>query len=281
MTTRLSNSAKGEALAGLRCLLNNVVGFVKFPVTDRAKMVELWNSKSPPDLGEAVKVLGTYSVGLGTSGGFGIDKLRWGTEIDGKLHCALVDIDEVGPVSSDQLRAGIPQYPIGYIGLLTHRGYYKNIRVNTNDVADHTSKYQCHEITPDEMRTFLGADLTDEVISWMKQCAVMREELIIANKALQEIFDMAQTAGQIKRMVPDLLQYLPARQRAAFEEQKRASTVPFEWAPFPKANVDVMLAQINKGHLLHNMRKPGQGSYTVETLDHINWARSDVRWVKT
>jgi hypothetical protein len=284
MTTRLSNSAKGVALGELRSLLNNVVGFVACPITDRSQLVELWNSKSPPDLVEAARTLGVYNMGVG-SGSLSTDLLRWCTEIDGKLHSAYVNLDEIGIVSQEKMKQGVVQYALGFIALLRQRGYYRECYLDIP--ADHEMvlsttyhKHFCLEITPDDMRKFLGADLTDEVLQWMHDCANMREELILANTSLQSIFDMAATAGQIKRMVPELLQYLPARQRAAFEEQKRSSTVPFEWAPFPKKNVDVMLTQINKGHLLQNMRKPERANCTIETIDHVTWARSDVRWAK-
>jgi hypothetical protein len=219
-------------------------------------------------------------MGIG-NGSLATEVLRWCTEIDGKLHCAYVSLDEIGIVSQEKMKQGVVQYALGFIALLRQRGYYRECYFTPvgEEIID-SQKHFCQEITPDDMRKFLGADLTDEVLQWMHDCANMRDELILANTSLQSIFDMAATAGQIKRMVPELLQYLPVRQRQAFEEQKRSSTVPFEWAPFPKKNVDVMLTQINKGHLLQNMRKPGRANCTVETIDHITWARSDVRWAK-
>lgn len=275
MTTRLSNATKAQALGDLRTLLNNVVGFVGCPITDRTQMVTLWNTKYPEDLVSAVRALGTYNVGMG-QGGLCTDTLRWVTQIDGALHCAQVKLDELGPLSQEKLKQGVVQYAFGLgIGVLEQQGFYKKVYLGDGKLT----KAATLEFTEQDMSNVLGADLTDEVISWMKGTATMRDELIIANKALQDIFDMAQTAGQIKRMVPDLLQYLPVNLRLAFEEQKRASTVPFEWAPFPKANVDVMLTQINKGHLLQKMRKPNRQTATVELLDHQTWTRRDCQWV--
>lgn len=270
MTTKLSAATKAVSLNELRTLLNNVVGFVECPITDRTQMVELWNTKYPADVREAVRVLGIYNIGMG-NGNVTTEALRWCTEIDGVLHSAFVNLTELGPLSAEKIRQGVMQYAFGTTGGLTkhHRGVH---------LADSFARYLCHEFTAQDMAKVLGVDLTDEVISWMKQTAIMRNELIIANTALQSIFDMAQTAGQIKRMVPDLLQYLPARQRLAFEEQKRSSTVPFDWAPFPKEHVDVMLAQINKGHLLQNMRKPNRQQVSVELIDRTTWTRTDCKW---
>jgi hypothetical protein len=275
MTTRLSNATKAQALDDLRTLLNNVVGFVGCPVTDRSQLIEMWNSKFPEDLVTAMRTLGAYNIVM-ARGGLTTDTLRWITIIDGAPHLAQVELDEIGPLSQEKLKQGIVQYAFGLgIGVLSQQGFYRNVYLGEGKLT----KIATLEYTPEDMSNVLGADLTDEVISWMKHTAIMRDELIIANKALQDIFDMAQTAGQIKRMVPDLLQYLPVNLRLAFEEQKRSSTVPFDWAPFPKAHVDVMLTQINKGHLLQNMRKPNRRSNSVELLDHQTWTRRDCQWV--
>jgi hypothetical protein len=276
MTTRLSNSAKEHSLSALRALLSNVVGFVGCPITDRAQMVELWNTKFPADLKESVRVLGTYRIGMG-AGSLTTDMLRWCTEINGELYCALVRLEELGPLSQEKMMQGVLQYAFGTsIGTLAGKGVYREVHLDNK-----ATRSTCIELTHQDMHTVLGADLTDEVISWMRQTAVMRDELIVANRALQAIFDMAQTAGQIKRMVPDLLQYLPVQQRLAFEEQKRSSTVPFDWAPFPKDQVDVMLTQVNKGHLLQNMRKPNRQQASVESLDLCTWSRRDCSWADT
>jgi hypothetical protein len=74
-------------------------------------------------------------------------------------------------------------------------------------------------------------------------------------------------------MVPDLLQYLPLGLRQAYEQQMRASSLPFEWAPYPKANVERMILTVSKGHLLANMAKPGQENHLVSNLDHLMWGR--------
>lgn len=273
MTTRLSKLSKEHSLSALRALLNNVVGFVGCPITDRDKMVELWNTKFPLDLRESVRTLGMYKIGMG-NGGLTSENIRWCTDIGGQLHSAFVKLDELGPISADKMGQGVMQYAFSTgIGSLVSKGFYRQIYFDNR-----LTRAQCIELSQADMVQVLGADLTDEVISWMTQTAVMREELIIANTALQAIFDMAQTAGQIKRMVPDLLQYLPVTQRLAFEEQKRSSTVPFDWAPFPKADVDVMLTQINKGHLLQGMRKENRREASVETVDHLTWARRDCEW---
>ena len=277
MTTRLSNATKNTALANLRSLLNNVVGFVGCPITDRSLMVELWNSKFPEDLVNSVRVLGTYNVDMG-SGALTGETIRWCTELDGKVHSALVRLDEIGPLSADKMRSGVVQYAMALSQGLSIKVPHRLVHMDIVEGSSAMTRGVCHEITAENMSKVLGADLTDEVISWMKQTAQMREELVVANVALEEIFGMAATAGQIKRMVPDLLQYLPTAQRIAFEEQKRASTVPFEWAPFPKSKVDVMLTQINKGHLLQNMRKPNREQYSVESIDHCTWTRRDCQW---
>lgn len=271
-TTRLSNASKASTLAGLRILLNNVVGFVDCPLKDRTQFCHLWNAQFPQDLVDAVRVFGIH--GMGMSAGISVEELHWGTVIDGVLHVALLNIRDLGPVLQDRMHNGDVQYALKFISHLHTQDFAREVNLGLNQWV------YALEITPELMAKHLGQALTDEVLTWMKQCAIMRNELILANQTIQDVFGMAVTAGQIKRMVPDLLQYLPEHIRKAYEEQKRASNLPFEWAPYPKANIDVMMAAINKGHLLHGMRKPGREDHTVENIDNLTWARSDCTWQK-
>ncbi len=121
------------------------------------------------------------------------------------------------------------------------------------------------------LRQHLDQAELDSLVEYLRHTAEMRLEINNAVKVIGDVFSMAKTAGQIKRMVPELLQYLPAGLRAAYDEQKRASSMPFEWAPYPKSDVERMILTISKGHLLTNMAKPGQENWTFEMLDRISW----------
>jgi hypothetical protein len=128
------------------------------------------------------------------------------------------------------------------------------------------------------MVEYLGQHKCDEVIQWARDTAVLYDELKSAQTVVKDVFTMAKTAGQVKRMVPELLQYLPLAKRQAFEEQKRSSTLPFEWAAYPKDAVEKMTITVSKGHLLANMGKTSSNEHTVDELDGITWSRHG-EWV--
>jgi Zn-dependent M32 family carboxypeptidase len=118
----------------------------------------------------------------------------------------------------------------------------------------------------------LGAEGTQAFIEWAVHTAQLRDEITEAVQVINDVFDMAKTAGQVKRMVPELLQYLPFKLRSAYEEQKRASSMPFEWAPYDKSKVERMITTVSKGHLLSNMAKQCQSGYHVNQIGSITWA---------
>ena len=275
MSTRLSEVSKDQTKNHLRGLLNNVVRFVECPITDREALLTLWNSKFPAELYDAYKNFGRYGLSLG--GAAVTDKVRFATDIGGRTICALIEVDKTGPYNSARALAGVPQSAIGILPMLCKdKSIVRDITFTEGDGTKDV--FKAIEMSPEYIVTMLGTDKGRELLEWMQMCADMRDGLIEANKTLTDIIDMAATAGQIKRMVPDLLQYLPERQRKAFEEQKRASTIPFEWAPYPKKRVDDMLLQISKGHLLANMGKPRNEEAQVEYIDHYTWARYG-KWV--
>jgi hypothetical protein len=274
MTTRLSSSAKADSLAGLRELLGNVIGFTELPTRDRTLIASLWNGQQPLELVQAVSTLGRHDIGMG-QGGMATDLIRWVTDIRGVPHLARIDCNELEDRSKELMLKGVVQYMLNTDANFA-RAYKITVVEDTNKKVLGRPGRSAMRISENDMGKVLGADLTEEVISWMQRTAVLRDQLITANLALTSIFDMAQTAGQIKRMVPDLLQYLPVKQRLAFEEQKRASSAPFEWAPFPKKDVDVMMEMINKGHLLKGLTKPYRHNRDVALIDHTgSWTRTD------
>lgn len=275
MTTRLSEAAKQQSLGNLRGLLNNVVRFVECPITDREALLSLWNSKFPKDLYDSYKTFGSYGIGMG--GQAVADKCSFATTIGRETIRALIEVENCGPMNAARALAGVPQVAIGFLpAIRKDKSLVREVRMV--DVAGKADVELALDISPEYIVTMLGTEKGRELLEWMKMTADMRGELILANKTLSDIFNMAATAGQIKRMVPDLLQYLPVKQRQAFEEQKRASTLPFEWAPYPKKNIDGMLLQISKGHLLSNMGKPKNEESSVEYIDYYTWSRH-AQWV--
>lgn len=270
MTTRLSNHTKDASLQQLLGLLNNVVRFVDLPVKDRTRMLGLWNNKFPADLTKSISILGTYEMYVG---GVAIqDHMRWATVVNGKLLTARIDLDDLTPLDRAKIIAGEIQSALS-LGSASGKKIQRAVAMDMQDFRGQPRR-ECSaalEITPEYLTEWLGASEAESMLEWMETCAQMFGELKSAKRILEDIFKMAKTAGQIKRMVPELMQYLPEKNRAAFEDQKRSSTVPFEWAPYDKSKIGDMLLQVSKGHLLTGMGKPRNDS-SVCSLEHQTWA---------
>jgi hypothetical protein len=268
-TTRLSQRAKNTSLNELEGLLNNVVRFVECPVKDREVLLNLWNSRFPREYVEAGALLKKYNIRRPLPSTSGV---RMGIETSGKLYSVLIKVME---------------HTYGYDA---EDNFLRLIEGIKKDIAPQNIRCACPpnstswdtfgEALPMSeayLACHLGPQFEDFLV-WVKNSAVLYDDLITAKHTLHELFGMAKTAGQIKRMVPELMQYLPAAQRLAFEDQKRSSAVPFEWAPYPKDRIEVMLAAVNKGHLLTGMAKSGQEGWVVSDLDSITWSRH-ATWV--
>lgn len=93
-----------------------------------------------------------------------------------------------------------------------------------------------------------------ELVDWTVGYSALRDECRAAFDTAKEIVGMTKTAGQLKRMVPELMQYLSTAQRDAINAQKRASSLPYEWAAYPREKVWDMLTTISKCYLMPDTR---------------------------
>lgn len=101
-----------------------------------------------------------------------------------------------------------------------------------------------------EMQFLLGPDLGGKFDSWVADVKQFHREAFSAYGTCKKIVRMASTPGQLRRMMPDLLDRLGARAQKLLKDQKRASSMPFEWAEFPREPVYAAEALIAKCHLL-------------------------------
>ena len=86
--------------------------------------------------------------------------------------------------------------------------------------------------------------------------------------------NMALTAGQLKRMVPDLLKYLPDDKRDMLHQQVRASTLPFEWAAYDRDRVERAITYIAKCHMLRGIGKSVRQNF--ERNEFTTWCTDAV-----
>lgn len=117
----------------------------------------------------------------------------------------------------------------------------------------------------------VGQAKWDEFVTWAQACDSMSREVANALDVCTDVLDMVTTAGQLKRMVPDLLRFLSQKSVEAVEDQKRASSVPAEWAAYDRAKVDAAMVTLSKCDLV-------KGIVTQDTLgwhygqDGYSWA---------
>lgn len=103
-----------------------------------------------------------------------------------------------------------------------------------------------------DIRTGCAAAEIDvqDFMHWIRTCVGLNEELNEATETLKNVVDFAKTPGQLRRMVPDLVQYLDRDTQDILSEQVRNSKVCFEWAAFDKDRVQRLLLAMAKCYLL-------------------------------
>ena len=250
MSTRLSKDDCEKAKAHLLGLLNHGLRFIECPLTDEEKGI-FWHKGFPDDLLDAYVTLNEHGVGVE----YGATTRAIGFVVEG---------DSPGKMFAIRLSM-VDQ----------NRGFFTITRKMMDTFAKaklKDDKYtQWPRVAREDLVLRLGQGKFDELLQWARDAATMDEELQNAVKVLNDIFGMIKTAGQLRRMVPELFQYLPPEQRASFEGQKRVSTLPFEWTPYPRDCVEKMITTVNKCHLLHGMAKPSMAQATLDS-DQFSWA---------
>lgn len=257
LNTRLKESDREQSINSLHTILDRVVQTIQMPVQDGCLWANLRNSKVPKELTDAMDVCMSYGYkpDINTVG-----SLRFIVEHEGKHYSSKVLLPAM---AIDRLSFRQPfQYSTEHMNI--QPGLFKTGRYSGNCVEGMmASTADLHE--------HLGEENTELFLEWIVATSLLRNELKEAREAVTEIFEMAKTAGQIKRMVPDLLQYLPSNLQRAYQNQVRASSLPFEWAPYPKDKVERMMITIGKGHLMAGLAKETQMNWKISNLDSVVW----------
>ena len=116
----------------------------------------------------------------------------------------------------------------------------------------------------------LGEARTAEFKEWAQAAALCTAKHDRANKTIEDLLKMASTYGQLRRMVPDLANYLGPQARLLLDSQERKSPFPPEWAAYPKDNIEQLLLALAEGHLLSGSKR--QDRYNAYSWA---WAKSD------
>ena len=103
---------------------------------------------------------------------------------------------------------------------------------------------------PDNPLVHAWGDQWDKWCDWARPAGQLVMEMHEAWETVRQLVNMASTAGQIKRMVPELLNYLPKEKAEALRAQKRSSSIPYEWSAYDRKRVQRMLFCAAKCYLL-------------------------------
>lgn len=114
---------------------------------------------------------------------------------------------------------------------------------------------QMEPFTLSEVADLCGEDTAKAFHSWVDDVTQFSREATSARKVIEEIVDMASTPGQLRRMVPDLIEFLSRSTQLRLKEQVRASSMPFEWAAYPREPLYAATTTISKCYLLPESKK--------------------------
>jgi hypothetical protein len=130
-------------------------------------------------------------------------------------------------------------------------------------------------ISPPELSNICVPAVHERMSEWIRRCVDLQVEIENAVKQTTTVLTMANTAGQLKRMVPDLLRYLPREYTESAAKQERRSALPYAWASTPREPIYAALNTLAKAALLE-APKPGTGpnndNWVASSLHKTHWA---------
>jgi hypothetical protein len=101
-----------------------------------------------------------------------------------------------------------------------------------------------------EKRWPLGADRWKEFVEWVSYASTIDGEFRNALWVVTKLLEMCKTVGQLTRALPELATFMPREIQETLREQRRASTMPYDWAAFPRDRVDLAQQALAKAYLL-------------------------------
>lgn len=111
---------------------------------------------------------------------------------------------------------------------------------------------------------------------WVTLVSTLDRDIVSARVVLRDVVEIAKTGGQLARMVPDLLQYLPNEVRNELAVQQRASQLPDKWTGYDRQSVYKMTETIARCYLLPPIDRVGHLRGTVDYAAHAGnrcWAQ--------
>lgn len=86
--------------------------------------------------------------------------------------------------------------------------------------------------------------------AWLEESSSMYARILNARTVLKDLLDLAGTAGQLNRMAPELVKYLPAEPQAILRQQVKRSPLPAEWATYDRDKLKDAMDLLAMCHLM-------------------------------
>src|SRR4051812_26098528 len=230
-------------------LLNCGLRFTKLKMTSE-EMGEFWHAGFPDELLDAYSVLAKHGVGI-------------------EYHAVSSSVGFALPIDSRtaySLRLSIPGNNGGFINYT--RGMAKSLPKVSLDAGGTAEDWPVIDST--ECIRRMGQARFDELVAWAEAADAMSREVAIALSVVDEILSMVKTAGQLARMVPDMIPYLSPQAQQEIAGQKRASQLPYEWAAYPRDKVDAAMVTLAKCHLVRGL--------VDDSSKHISFGGDNFSW---
>lgn len=110
-----------------------------------------------------------------------------------------------------------------------------------------------------------------ELFTWLQHTSALGDDLAHADESFMELMKMCTTAGQVRRVLPELVDFMPTSVKLILGGQRRASSTPFEWSAYDRDKVEHLTNTMAKCMLLvQNASTPHRWSernnYTWPTI---------------
>ena len=252
-STKLSDSVRADVLCEIEKHLDRLITFVPCePRIDATKFFYWWHSKLPPDYVEAFACLESYDYNLSSENK---SEELW---INLRDRQTMIRVPR-GRWTKPFLAAPQSKKQRDYV-----LSYW-----NRREEIFHAVSPRHHVVSTTDEFELVFPGITE----WSELAIAAFEEVRDARNTARQILSIMRSAGQLMRAVPDLMKYLPTEKRAAFANQKRASSMPYEWAAFDRVSVERLQNALGKALLLQGVRSDREQLLRFkDTGDNIAWA---------
>jgi hypothetical protein len=230
----MSQSDRNDFTRKIGALCNGAMRFMKCPV-ELSTLVDAHNRLVPQELYDAMDTVKRYGVGM-----YGSHHSKWEY------------LFELGNDRAMWLRVFTPESNGLYTLPVPVTAKWKVATLGKDVICGRDVGK--HRVVPLEIyKPGMTEEQFQSLIDWGEQIVELEREVAQVMFTFDEILKMASTIGQLKRMVPEIVNYAPKNLREALLDQKAQSALPGEWGPYDKTRVVYMLQSLAKFHLLYSI----------------------------